>query len=353
MPIIQFEGISITAISSCVPNNIISNSDLSHLLNVEEIDKLSSTIGIFERRYADDQTTSSDLCFQAADNIFKKNLVSKSEINGIIFVSQTPDYRQASTAPILQHRLGLNKNIIAFDINLACSGYVYGLSVAFAIANSIGINNILLLVGETMSKTISKNDRVTTPLFGDAGTATLIQKCNNKIKTYFSLNTDGQGSDILRIPFGGYRHPSCELGFIKNIDADGNVLSGEDLHMKGMDVFNFAIKTVPQDISYLLKHIGKDECNIDYFIFHQANKFLTDFLAKKLKINLKKVPYSIQKYGNTSSASIPLTISSELHSNEINSNKCILLSGFGAGLSWGTCITSMEGITILKPIIYE
>lgn len=353
MAFITYNDISIRAVAASVPKNIVSNLDLGYLMTIEEIEKTTFATGIREKRVADKDVTSSDLCFCAAEKLINDNLIDRDSIDALIFVSQTPDYKQPSTAPNLQYRLGLNTRTLSFDINLACSGYVYGLSMAFAYASMVGVDRVLLLVGETMSKTISLYDRITTPLFGDAGSATLIEKKALAGTSFFSLNSDGKDSHILRIPFGGYRNPSSNEGFIMRKDEYGNILNGEQLHMDGMDVFNFAIRTVPTDIKFLLKKTGLSTQDIDLVLFHQANRFLTDFLAKRLKFDLVKIPYSIEKFGNTSSASIPLTISSKLcnKSNYPNREKTIL-SGFGAGLSWATALISLSNCAVSELIEY-
>jgi 3-oxoacyl-[acyl-carrier-protein] synthase-3 len=352
MAIIKFNNVEIKAISACVPKKIEYNSDLGYLIPAEEIDKTINSIGIAEKRIADLDVCSSDLCFRAAEILINDNNIDRNTIDALIFISQTPDYRQPATAMSLQHRLGLPKTTLSFDVNLACSGYIYGLSIASTFASSQGVNNVLLLVGETMSKTISRKDKVTTPLFGDAGTATFVSKVDNT-NSLFSLNSDGGEADILRIPYGGYRNPSCEEGLKMVVDSEGNMKTGEELNMNGMDVFNFGLREVPRDITRILKETELSIQNIDLIIFHQANKFMTDFFAKKLRISLEKTPYSLAKFGNTSSASIPLTIVSEMFNNEQYKNReKVIVSGFGAGLSWASALVNLSNTKISKLIEY-
>lgn len=346
------KGIGISAIAACVPSKRVFNRDLIYFIPEAEIEKTINAIGIEERREADANVCSSDLCFKAAEKLIIDSNIDRSTIDGLIFISQTPDYRQPSTAPSLQERLGLPQSTLSFDINMACSGYIYGLSIAFALTDQCGINNILLLVGETMSKTISKKDKNTTPLFGDAGTATLITKNEAFGDSYFTLNSDGSGADILQIPYGGYRHPSSIEGLRETQDEDGNVHTGEQLHMQGMDVFNFGLRVVPKSIKHIIELAGCEMQDIDLIHFHQANKFMTDFFAKKLKFPLEKVPYSINKFGNTSAASIPLNIVSEMQKNNYPHRNKVVMAGFGAGLSWGTCLLSLEHTYISELIEY-
>jgi 3-oxoacyl-[acyl-carrier-protein] synthase-3 len=354
MAIIKYKNVEISAISACVPKNVSSNYELRNMMPEEEVEKVINSIGIKEKRIADKDVCTSDLCFKAAEKLLEDNQTGKDEIDALIFISQTPDYRQPATAMSLQNRLGLSKSTLCFDINLACSGYVYGLSVAFAYASCEGIRKVLLLVGETMSKTISTEDKTTMPLFGDAGTATLISKISGMTISLFSLNSDGSESDILRIPYGGYRHPSSIEGLKEYTDDDGNTRTGEHLIMKGMEVFNFGLREVSKDIKKVIAEINKNIDYIDVFIFHQANKFMTDFFAKRLKINLEKVPYSLSRFGNTSSASIPLTIVSEMYNKNVFPNRRqVIVSGFGAGLSWATALINLENTNISELIEYK
>ena len=350
MAVIRYNNVGIKAVSACVPKRIMYNKDLSYLIPEEEIEKVIKNIGISERRYADENVCASDLCQKAAEQLFKDNNVNKEEIDALIFISQTSDYHQPSTAPLLQHKLGLPTSTLCFDVNLACSGYVYGLSIAYAYASMSGIRNVLLLVGETMSKTVSQHDKVSTPLFGDAGTATLVSN-GDFPEAIFSLHSDGAGSDVIKMQYGGYRNPSCIDGFNEVKDDDGNIRTGEQFYMDGMDVFNFGMSVEPKDIKSLLKECDITIDDIDLLIWHQANRFMTDFFSKRLKLPVAKTPYSLDKFGNTSSASIPLTIVTELQDNYVTREK-VIVSGFGAGLSWASALIDLSQCEISSLIEY-
>lgn len=350
MAIIRYKNVGIKAMAACVPQKIVYNKDLGYLIPGEEIEKTIQNIGISERRYADAGVCSSDLCMAAAERLISDNQIDKNTIDALIFVSQTSDYHQPATSPLLQHKLGLPTSTLCFDVNLACSGFVYGLSIAYAYTSMLGINNVLLLVGETMSKTVSQKDKVSTPLFGDAGTATLISK-GDFPEAVFSLHSDGSGSDVIKMPYGGYRNPSCQEGLVEHTDAEGNVRTGEQFFMDGMAVFNFGMKVEPKDIKNLLNECGMEIDDIDLLIYHQANKFMTDFFSKRLKISQDKTPYCLEKFGNTSSASIPLTIVSEL-SNGYPQRKHVIVSGFGAGLSWASAMIDLTQCKISQLIEY-
>jgi len=250
----------------------------------------------------------------------------------------------------LQHKLGLSKDSICFDINLACSGYVYGLSTAYAYAHTEGVNRVLLLVGETMSKIVSREDKVNTPLFGDAGTATLIEK-GEYGKAIFSLHTDGSGAEVMMIPDGGFRNRVTPDSFVETIDANGDKRNNLQFRMDGMAVFNFGMSEEPRDVKNLIAAAGVELNDVDLLIYHQANKFMTDFFTKWLKFDKNKTPYCIRKYGNTSSASIPLTIASELKDG-YPQRKNVVLSGFGAGLSWGSVLLDLSKCQISDVVEY-
>lgn len=347
MAILKYNNIGISAIAACVPQKIEYNKDLGYMMSDEEIQKAIQNIGIEERRIAESEVCASDLCFKAAQQLLNDNAIDPQSIDVLIFVSQTSDYHQPATAAILQHKLGLSKNTLAFDINLACSGYVYGLSTAYAYAQNEGVNRVLLLVGETMSKIVSRYDKVNTPLFGDAGTATLIEKGKQFGKSIFSLHTDGKGAEVMMIPDGGFRNPVSADSFVEETDANGDKRSRLQFRMDGMAVFNFGMSEEPRDVKNLVEAAGLELGQVDLLIYHQANKFMTDFFSKWLKFDKAKTPYSIRKYGNTSSASIPLTIVSELY-EAYPERKNVILSGFGAGLSWGSVLLDLNSCKISK-----
>ena len=347
---LHYNNIGISAISACVPSRIERNADLGYFMTEEEIQKAIKNIGIEERRIAEKGVCASDLCFKAAEKLLEDGHVDRNEIDALVFVSQTADYHQPATAPSLQHRLGLSKDTLAFDVNLACSGYVYGLSAAYAYASQPGIRKVMLLVGETMSKIVSRRDKVNTPLFGDAGTATLVEK-GDYGPSAFSLHSDGSGSEVMMIPDGGFRNPTTIESLADETDANGDVRNRLQFRMDGMAVFNFGMSEEPRDIKNLLAEAGLDLSQLDLLIYHQANKFMTDFFTKWLKFDKAKTPYSIRKFGNTSSASIPLTIVTELK-NAYSERKNVILSGFGAGLSWGSVLLDLTKCRISELIEY-
>jgi 3-oxoacyl-[acyl-carrier-protein] synthase-3 len=349
MAFLSFNNVGINGVSACVPKNIRKNKDLEDLLGKDELNKVIKSIGIQEMRHVDKGVTPSDLCYEAALTLIEDLKIDKSDIDLILFLSQNGDFKIPATSPSLQHRLGLPKTTACIDLTLACSGYVYALSAAYAYASQPTINKVLLLVGEAFSQIVSNKDKVNAPLYGDAGTATLISK-GDFGESQFNLYSDGSGFEAVQIPAGGARCPSSSET-VKSRDMEkGNLRTLHQLYMDGLEVFNFTLKVVPSSIKKALSKSNNNHETIDYFLFHQANKFMIDFFRKKLKIAEDKVPISLDKFGNVSSATIPLTIVTKL--KDKIENKKLLLSGFGAGLSWATAVldTSLCKVSKLKEI---
>ena len=346
---LTFHGVGIKALSACVPQDVVYNKDLGYLIPEEEIEKTINNIGIVERRIAAPDVMASDLCFKAAQQLMQDNDIAPESIDVLLFMSQTPDYRIPATSCLLQKRLGLPRETMCFDISLGCSGYLFALSTAFAYASMEGINRVLLLDGETFSKIVNRRDKVDWPLYGDAGTATLVEKGDFPAST-FMFYTDGGGADTLKI-HAGMRNPITPESCVEREQEEGNIRNDLEVYMDGMEVFNFAISKVPKSIKQLLKETETSIDDIDYLVFHQANRFMMDFFVKKLKISPDRVPYCISKYGNTSSASVPLTISSELN-GKLSGDHKVVLSAFGAGLSWGAAIMQMHDCHVSPVIEY-
>ena len=349
MATIKYQGVGIRAMSACVPKRIVYNKDLGYLIPEEEIEKTIQNIGVVERRVVDEDVCASDLAYKAAVQLMEDNQIDPASIDVLLFMSQTADYRIPATAPILQHRLGLSVDTLCLDLSLGCSGFVFALSTAFAYASMEGVNRVLLLDGETFSKIVNKRDKVDWPLYGDGATATLVEKGDFEPST-FILRSDGSGKDAVIIR-DGMRNKITPESCLEKPEEDGNIRSGLEVFMDGMAVFNFAMKRVPKSIKEIVEVTGTSMEDIDWLVFHQANKFMTDFFTKKLKFNPDKVPYCIQKYGNTSSTSVPLTIVSELH-DQLKDVDRVVMSGFGAGLSWGTASVVFNGCKISPVIEY-
>lgn len=340
MAYLVFNGVGITAMAAAVPAHVIKNREYTEVWSPEEAAAIVDKTGIEERRFADEETCSSDLCFAAAEKLIGDNNVNKEDIELLVFISQTPDYRMPATSVILQHRLGLHNKTIAFDINLGCSAFLYGLSVVYSMMENSGLKKALILDGETRSKVYSPRDRRSAFLFGDGGIAALVERDHKFGLSYFSLNSDGSRADLIMVPAGGYRKmSSAETVVEKIVDEFGNMRSEEQGYMRGGDVFNFVIREIPKDIKNTLMYAGCTVDSIDYVIFHQANNFINSYITKKMKLDTDKIPSTISKFGNTSSVSVPLTIVSELQ-GKLAGKKSLLLTAFGVGMTWATGIIS-------------
>lgn len=339
MAIITYKNVGIVAMAAAVPHRVIDNYHYSlDIWSEDEVKKVVDKVGVMERRFADDNTCSSDLCLAAAEKLIEDNDINREEIDLLVFLSQTPDYRMPATSILLQDRLGLPMSTMAFDITLGCSGFISALNIVYAMMQNKGFRKALLLDGETRSKVYSRKDRREAFIFGDAGVAALIERDEKFGESHFSINSDGSRGKLIMIPGGGYRHmSSVETLTEKVVDEYGNIRNDEQGYMNGADVFNFVIVEVPKDIKRLFAATGEDIQKIDYYIFHQANAFINNYIAKKMKLDQNRIPWTIQKYGNTSSVSVPLTIVSELKEQMVGKKK-LLFSAFGVGMAWASAI---------------
>jgi len=336
MAYLSIPNVVVRGISACVPQIIDDNSH--YPISKDDRLKLISTIGVERKRRVDDVTCTSDLCFKASEKLIEDLNWGKSEIDCLIFVTQTPDYILPATSCILQNRLGLSTECYTMDISLGCSGWVYGMSTIASLMSSAHGNfrKALLLVGDTMSKTISIEDKSTWPLFGDAGTVTALEYVEGNEELKFHLATDGDGADSIIVRDGGFRN-KFSVDSLKMIKyEEGITRTNLSCFLDGMDVFSFAISKAPQSVNKLIDKYNIDKDSIDYFTFHQANLFLNEKIRKKLKLESEKVPYSLKNFGNTSSATIPLTLVTELRDELISKKLNHIGCAFGVGLSWGS-----------------
>ena len=339
--------------AAAVPKNVIDNLNYTEFFPKEQVKEVVEKVGIYQRRFADKETCSSDLCFAAAQKLFQDNEIDKDEIDLLVFLSQTPDYRMPATSIILQNRLGLKNSCMAFDMQLGCAGFSYALSTVYAFMQGSGIRKALILNGETRSKVYSPKDRRSAFIFGDGGIAALVERDEKFAESFFSLNSDGSLAELIMIKGGGYRHmSSAETLKEKVVDEYGNIRSDEQGFMKGGDVFNFVIREIPKDIQRTLDFADKKTEDMDYIVFHQANNFINSYIAKKIKLDMSIIPHTIEKFGNTSSVSVPLTIVSELK-DSLYGTKTLLLSAFGVGMSWSTAIVPFVDCKISEIVEVE
>jgi len=350
---IKFGKYRILGLSASVPKKIRESREYDDVIGEEAVNKFIKNVGVVKGHVADDKTTTSDLCEHAANNLLESMNIERDSIDVLLFVSQTPDYVAPSTACVLQYRLGLSDECLAFDINLACSGFVYGMSTALAYLQGEGINRVLLLCGDTVSKHCSPQDRGLMMLSTDAGTATLIdENLESESTARFKLKTIGKNYRSIIVPYGGYRH---RFGNPNRLEREPGIIRNDyDGYMNGADVFKFSISEVPKLIKDFYVEFGVDTKTINYYFFHQANLFIMKNIAKRIGASEDLMPVSIDRYGNTGAATIPLTIC-DFYSNknlETVSGE-LFICGFGIGLSLGVGIIELKETKILPIAICE
>lgn len=334
MSFCEFRNVRIAGVAAGVPKNIVSNLDLKSGDGAISADYSPEAFvemtGVKERRVSEVLTTG-DLGFAAAERLIADLGWGKSTIDAVLFVSQNSDYVLPATACILQNKLGLPKECYAADIALGCSGWVYGLGMASSFIASGAMKRILLIAGDAKRRAEQKLD----PLFGHAGTATAVEFSEGIDSFKFHFGTDGSGYDAIIIPDGGSRNQVNSRSLIPT-EYEGKMMHQMQTHMKGMDVFGFGITTAPKSVKKLAEHYGFDYLSYDYFLFHQANMKMNNMIVKKLKLDPAKVPSEMYNFGNTSSASIPLLMVTQIRDQVNDQKKKFLCCGFGVGLSWGT-----------------
>jgi 3-oxoacyl-[acyl-carrier-protein] synthase-3 len=349
---IIINNVKLVGISTCTPKRVEKNFELSQF-STEEIQKLIKMTGIEERRVSDEKTCTSDLCFKAAESLIEKLGWNKNDIDALVFVTQTPDYILPTTSSILQDKLGLSNSCMTLDVSSGCSGYINGIITLGQLMSGGNIQKGLLLVGDTISKICNPNDKSTYPLFGDAGTVTAFVYEQNAKPIYANIFTDGAGFKAIKIEHGGFRN-QFSSDSLKTHEVEENIIRSKiDLELEGMDVFTFGITRAPECVNQLLESFTIEKSSVDFFVFHQANKFMNDTIMKKLMLAPEKVPSTLTKFGNTSSASIPLTICTRLVDKINEGSHKLVLCGFGVGLSWGCVSIDMENVLIPELLDYE
>lgn len=342
MATFKVENVRIAGVSACVPKNRIENKDSQLFDTEEEKLKYIETVGVDFRHVTDENTCSSDLCLASAEKLLSNLGWDREEIDCLVFVTQTPDYKYPATACILQARLGLSMSCLAFDVSMSCPGWIYGLSVVSSLLSAGKLRKALLLTGETVSKLRSPYDKVNL-ITGDAGTATALEFSENASPMYFDLNTQGEKYDVVWIRDGGYRNPFNEHSLDYEECEDGVVRNGVQTYMDGASIFGFAIKRAPESIRRLMETFGIEDGAVDYYLLHQANKMINDKIIKKLKFPPEKFPSNIREYGNTSSTAIPLMMVCQLR-DELGEKQSVAC-GFGGGLAYAsTCFTTDKDI---------
>ena len=328
----------IRGVASYLPENILDNQTLANQFPEWSVEKIEEKTGISKRHIIGDKESVSDMAVYSAEKLLSNCNLERSEVDYILLCTQSPDYLLPTTACIVQDKLGLSKSCGALDFNLGCSGYVYGLSLAKGLIESCQAKNVLLITSEAYSRYINHRDKSVRSLFGDGATSTLISICEEEAISSFVFGTDGSGFDNLIVPHGGSFYPVSSQSYIEKEGKDGNIRSNKDLYMNGPEVLVFTLRVVPSMLNDILSKANLSIQDIDFFVMHQANKFLLNRLRELLSIPNEKFLTSYESYGNTVSSTIPLGL--ELDSHRFKAGDKILLMGFGVGYSWGGCIIS-------------
>ncbi|MCO3227048.1 ketoacyl-ACP synthase III [Pseudomonas aeruginosa] len=331
------KNVRFAGMATCVPKRVISNlTDCKPQLRAER-ERLVRNIGIETRRMAQEWQCFSDLAFDAAERLLESLEWKREEVDALIVVTQSPDYLAPATAIILQDRLGLPHSTVAFDVNLGCSAYPFALNLLGSLIAAGGVKKGLVLVGD---RGASVND----PIFSDAGTATALEFCEGAPPMHFDLNSDGSGYKAIILPVGGHREPVGVQHLMPfREDENDHWHRAIDLQLDGTAVLSFSTQRVPPAVEKLLDYAGASKDEVDYFVFHQANRMINETIRKKLGLPVEKVPSTLRDFGNTSGASLPVTMTARIKRELESGRNRVLLCGFGIGLSWGTCLVDIEG----------
>lgn len=350
MPYLRYNNIKISGIASAVPADVIDIDSFNSRFGEENVQQFKAMTGINQLRRTSAYQTASDLGYAAADYLLSEKKVDRDSIGALIFVSHSPDYKRPATAFVLQKRLGIGKECLAFDINLGCSATVYGINSICSLMGHSDIKTGLLIVAETVSKVVNPLDRSTAMLFGDAGSAFLFEKVDEESKIESLLRSDGEGYRAIIVPGGGNRNPSPPDTLFRWNDGTEKTLY--NTNMNGTDVFNFTISEVPKAIKDFLIETNKTVDDFDSFILHQANHFILKQIARKVKIPIEKIPISLDRFGNTSGPALALTIC-DAYGNKNEGIIKVLMCAFGVGLSWGVVSADIDMNDILPVIITD
>jgi 3-oxoacyl-[acyl-carrier-protein] synthase-3 len=351
----SFGDKKIGGILTILPGNEVTFEDEMGNYNFSEAKslKLKAAMGFKNKRIVKDGVTGSDLCVHGLHYLIDNGYLTKNEIDAIILVTQSADYIMPPTSNVIQGALGLKHDMICLDINQGCAGYLIGLLQAFMLLDQASINKVVLLNADVLSPKVSKRDRNSNPLIGDAASITIVERSSIPTTISCSLKMNGQGAFALQIPAGGAKLPSSPETAVLVEDVNGNFRSKDHLVMKGDEVFNFVQTEVPPLIEEVLAlaNVSKDE--IDYFMFHQPNRFMLQKLADKIGVSRNKMPSNIvENFGNSSGVTIPLAIAFNIGQEIEKSNFKLCLSGFGVGLTWAAMVIHVGPLKFCKQIDY-
>lgn len=350
MAFIKIENVAIRGIAACVPEHVEENIDLP-VFKEGEAERVIAQTSIARKHTVEEGVTAADMCAKAFEQLVSDLNWNKETIDIIVFVTSASDYNVPPTACILQDRLGLPEETLALEVRHGCPGWVIGMSTLANHLTTGSLKRGVLLCGDTPTLLNSPKDKETRPLFGDAGTATALEFDQSAKPLEFHHGTRGKDFSAICAKYSGTRYPVTEDA-LKYVEYGlHQERRGIDIEMDGMGVFSFGLSTAPKSISSLCEKYAIDMESINYFIFHQANHYMNEKIRKKLKIDAQRVPYSMSNYGNTSCASIPLTIITECRDSYLCGRKESIACAFGVGLAWGSVHFTTENI-VVPELIY-
>lgn len=348
-----FKNKKISGILTILPQKVVTFEEemANYNFSPAKSMKLKLAMGYKEHRVAEKGQCSSDFCMFGLDYLFNNGLLKKEEIDALLFVSQSPDYFMPPTSNIIQGHYGLSHDCICMDINQGCAGFELGLLQAFLLLDQPAVKKVVLMNADVLSPKVSDNDRNSKPLIGDAAAITIVEKCEEDNIIHMNVKMDGTGAFALNIPAGGFRMPCSPETSIMEADEAGNMRSKENLVMKGDDVFNFVQREVPPMIEHLFQEANITVDDVDWFMFHQPNRFMLNKLADKLGVPREKMPANIvENFGNASGVTVPTCISYNLGDELVNGKKKLCMAGFGVGLTWSSIYMELGDLMFNKII---
>lgn len=349
----SFKHKRISGILTVLPKKAVKFEDemANYSFSPAKCMKLKLAMGYNEHRIAEPGQCSSDFCKFGLQYLFDNNLLCKEDIDALLFVSQSADYYMPPTSNLIHGHFGLKQDCLCMDINQGCAGFELGLIQAFLLLEQPAVEKVVLMNADVLSSKVSDQDRNSKPLIGDAAAITIVEKCQEENPIYANIKMDGTGAMVLNIPAGGFRMPSTPETAVMEQDAAGNFRSKNNLVMQGDDVFNFVQREVPPMIEHLYEQSGVDRSEVEWYMFHQPNKFMLHKLADKLGIPHEKMPANIvENFGNASGVTVPTCISYNLGDQLVNGKMRLCMAGFGVGLTWSSIMMEMGNLNFNKII---
>lgn len=352
---LKFKNKKISGILTILPKKVVPFEEEMGDYNFPEKKslRLKKVMGYNTHRIAAEGQCSSDFCIYGLQYLFDNGLLEKDSIDALVLVTQSPDYYMPPTSNLIQGHFNMKHDMICLDINQGCAGFEIGLIQSFMLLEQEAINKVVLMNADVLSPKVSKHDRNSRPLMGDAASITIVESCDNGEDILCSVNMDGTGALAINIPAGGFRRPSSPETAIEHEDEAGNLRALDNLVMQGDDVFNFVQREVPPMIHHILERANLKVDDVDWFMFHQPNKFMLNKLADAIGVPYEKMPSNIvENFGNASGVTVPTCISYNLGETLCNETKQLCMAGFGVGLTWSSIMMKVGNLKFNQIIEY-